>query len=190
MRPLVLVAVLALFGCSLTDVTGSGMSSGEAAAIARQVGEAFANGMANVVPSPPVATRSTDGPSPVVVNVQVTQRTNCTAGGHMEVLGSLTGNVSDTGSGVLLLQVTETISDWRCVGSYVINGDPYLSVAGSMSFLNGQPSSTTSFSVGGGFKWGTTYEESCQMSLTLLLRTDGTGHLSGVVCGHSVNEEI
>jgi len=191
MRRLVVVAVLALFGCSLTDVTtSSGMSSGEANAIATQIGEAFARSMGGVAPAAPVATQALGGPSAVVVNVQVTHRTNCTAGGHIEVLGNLTGNLSDTGTGVLLLQVTETLSDWRCVGGYVINGDPYISVAGSMSFINGQPSSTTSFSFGGGFKWGTTSKESCQMSLTLLLRADGTGILSGTVCGNIVNIEI
>ncbi|HKJ01329.1 MAG TPA: hypothetical protein VJ997_02710 [Longimicrobiales bacterium] len=166
------------------------MSSEAANAIAKQIGNAFANSMAGVTPAPPAPTEALAGPSAVAVNVQVTHRTNCTAGGHIEVLGNMTGNISDTGSGVLLLQVTETISDWRCVGDYVVNGDPYVSVAGSMSFLNGQPSSTTSFSFGGGFKWGTASEDSCQMSLTLLLRTDGTGHLSGTVCGEGINTEI
>jgi hypothetical protein len=164
------------------------MSGAEARAIARQIGEAFANGMDGAVPAP--AALPVDGPLAVAVNVQLSQRTNCTAGGRIEVLGNLTGNISDEGSGILLLQVTETISDWKCVTGYVVNGDPYVSVAGHMNFLSGQMSSTATFSFGGGFKWGTTSEESCQISMTLLFRTDGTGRLTGTVCGEIINEEI
>lgn len=190
MRRLALVLVLVLSGCSVLDPTSEGMSADAANAFAKQVGEAFANSMDGVAPAPSVATEALGGPSPVAINVQVTHRTNCTAGGNIQVLGNMTGSISDTGTGVLLLQVTETISDWRCVGDYVINGDPYVSVSGHMSFLSGQMSSPTIFSLSGGFKWGTASKDSCQMSLSILLRNDGTGSITGTVCGEIVNEQI
>lgn len=188
MRLLSLFVALALSGCSVLDALDPGMSADGANAFAKQIGGAFSNGMQGATPVAPAAAPSL--PEGVPVNVQVTHRTNCTAGGHIEVLGNLTGNIDDRGTGMLLLQVTETISDWKCIGDLVINGDPYVSVAGSMAFLNGQRSSTSSFSFGGGFKWGTASKDSCEIHLTMLLRLDNTASLSGTVCGHIVNVEV
>ena len=190
MRRSALVLVLLLSGCSVLDPTSDGMSAHAANAFAKQVSEAFANSMNGVAPAPPPSTEAMGGPSPVAINIQVTHRTNCTAGGNIQVLGNLTGNISDTGSGLLLLQVTETISDWQCIGDLVINGDPYVSVAGHMSFLNGQLSSPTIFTASGGFKWGTGSKQSCQMSLNILIRADGTGSVTGTVCDEVVNQQF
>lgn len=191
-----LAAVLA--ACSSTgDSTGpgnsSGMSQAQAEAFAGQVARALGNGLdntsLNVASGQRIFAPPAPGPiAPTLVNVSVEQRTNCTAGGYIQVLGNMTGNISDQGSGALLLQVTETISDWRCIGNLVINGDPYVSAAGTFTFLNGNLNSPASVSIGGGFKWGTGSAQSCQMQLTMLAYSDGTGRVSGQVCGHSVNE--
>lgn len=193
-RILASLILLAAIGCSSITGTGDdGFSQGEAEAIAEQFGTAFANGMGSVNPAAsagPAWSPAVAGPALIPINVQVQHRTNCTAGGHIEVSGNLTGNIDDTGSGALFLQILETISDWRCVGGRVVNGDPYLSAAGTFTFLGGQQSGTASISFGGGFKWGTTAAESCQLVLTALFRPDHTGRMSGVVCGRSVNVEF
>ena len=37
------------------------------------------------------------------------------------------------------ISATETISDWMCLPPLVINGDPYISLTGTFSFMNGRP---------------------------------------------------
>ena len=160
------------------------MSEQGANAFAEQMGRAFGNGMSSANPAalaPPEG-----GPAAVPINVQITSRTNCTAGGRMEVSGSLTGSISNTGSGILLLQVLQTVTDWECIGGLVINGDPYLSITGQMSFLGGAMSSAATFRFGGGIKWGTTAAESIQVNLTAIVNPNGSGTISGTIGGYSV----
>lgn len=186
MRPVLWApGLVILSACSIFDPAEDTFSKAEADAFAEQLGTAFANGMDAAAAGDASAAAAGDVLA-MPVNVSVQRRTNCTAGGHIEVSGDLSGNIDDTGSGVLFLQVLETISDWRCVGDRVINGDPYVSAAGHFNFLNGSQSSTATITFGGGFKWGAESSQGCQLTLTMLLRPDHTGSLSGVVCGHSV----
>lgn len=190
-------ALLAFGACSVLEPEDT-FNEGEAEAFTEQLGTAFANGMESSgqmaaaigeeAPGTDVVWpwSSLDGPAAVQVNVSVQQRTSCTAGGYIEVHGDMTGNIDNSGSGVLFLQVLETISDWECVGDRVINGDPYISASGHFNFLNGAMSSTATISFGGGFKWGTGSKQGCNLTLTMLMHTDYTGSLSGVVCEHPV----
>ncbi len=190
------LAILATACSSTSDSTSpasAGMTQGQAEAFAAQVARALGNGLDNTSFTVAAGRRLLPPPAvvpiaPTLVNVSVQQRTTCTAGGYIDVHGNMSGNISDQGSGALLLQVTETISDWRCVGNLVVNGDPYISAAGTFTFLNGNLNSPASISLGGGFKWGTGSAQSCQMQLTMLANADGTGRVSGQVCGRSVNE--
>lgn len=184
-RLLVAVSVLALAGCSSssTDPEPDGFSQGEAEALASQIARALGNGMATAASAPPAAAAA----AAVPVNVQLDSRTDCTAGGHIRVSGSLTGNVDEHGSGALFLQVLETLHDWRCVGGWVVNGAPYLSAAGTFTFLDGAQSGTASISFGGAVAWGSGTGEGCGVTLTALFRPDHTGRISGVVCSRSVD---
>ena len=181
-------------GCSsLTASTDSGFSAEASNAIASQVSKAFGNSMQTAHFSV-AASRGMGGPfydptmASTLVNVSVTGRTTCTAGGTINVTGSMTGSISDQGSGALFLQVTETITDWQCVGGFVVNGDPYMSAAGTFTFFSGVLNSPATVSIGGGFRWGSTAAQSCQMQLTVLAYANGTGHTSGTVCGHQVDQ--
>jgi hypothetical protein len=187
-------ALMGLAACSATDATGTtdGFTQGQAEAFAKQIGAAFGNGMgsASTVEAPESAPPPGGGvdPARVLVNVQVNHRTNCTAGGRMEVSGSITGVIDDqTGSGTLFSQTLETITDWRCITGFVVNGDPYISGSGNMSFAGGQLASTASFNFGGGFRWGTAAKDGCSLILTILINPDYSGRVSGVVCGYSVD---
>ena len=189
---------LALLACSSSgDSTGpsTGLSADAAEAFSSQVARALGSGLQSTnfargaaerfaapLPGLPIAA--------VPVNVSVKQRTNCTAGGYIEVSGTMTGNISDQGSGVLQLQVLETISDWRCIGNHVINGDPYISAAGTFTFLNGVMGEPAQVSIGGAFKWGNATGQGCNMQLTILMYRNGTGRVSGQTCGHIVNEQF
>lgn len=117
-------------------------------------------------------------------------RVSCTAGGRIEVSGNISGNLDNNGSGALLIQVTETITDWRCIGGFVINGDPYISLTGVFTFLNGAPATQQTMHMSGGFKWGTAAAESCQLYLTILFSQNGHGSVSGTACGTAVYESF
>lgn len=204
---LIIIAVIAFgFGCgSATSSSGSSQSSdsdeselseGEATALSEAITSAAVTGMnaidANALelqdPEAEVFKTvqcSQDG-STCTYDIPLSYRLNCTAGGRIEVSGSLTGTTSD-GSGLLQIGATETISDWECVTGYVINGDPYISLAGTFSFLNGVPSTQQSMTISGGFKWGLTAAESCQISLSINFGSGGSGTVTGTVCGYTVD---
>jgi len=205
MRNLLLgLTVIGLAGCSAGGPSGptSGgdnrPSANQTNAFAEQFARAFSNGVsaaasAAVAPAPGSGEASLSGvpiscnQSGCLVNEQVTARTNCTSGGRIEVNGSLTGSISQTGSGVLSLSSTETITDWRCIPPFVINGDPFLSAAGTMPFLNGQLSSAATFDFGGGFKWGRGANETFQINMSVIINPNGSGTVSGVAGPYSIN---
>ncbi|MDA1081638.1 MAG: hypothetical protein O2973_08155 [Gemmatimonadetes bacterium] len=194
-----LVSLGIVFGFAACDVAGltdgdsGGISSADAAVIAKQFAEGMSNGVSNLQPGLAASALRENGPgrvSNLLVNVPISQRTNCTAGGNINVSGSMTGSISDEGTGALLLGMTETITDWACVGGYVFNGDPYLSAAGTFSFLSGVLSSPASISMGGAIKWTGNGGGSCTMQLTTLVYSNGTGRTSGHVCGQSVDVSL
>lgn len=120
----------------------------------------------------------------VQINQQVAYTLTCTAGGNMKASGSITGSINNTGSGIILIDVPITITDWGCEPPLIINGDPYISITGTFSFLNGAPSTQQHLGIHGGFKSAT---QNCQISLDTNFNTTGGGHTSGTVCGHSID---
>jgi hypothetical protein len=191
--PLVALLSLALSGCSsLTSPSTQGMSASQAQSFAQQLSTALSNGVSGAHPGTvpislsQVSNRSA-GISKSLVNVSVAQRTNCTAGGYINVTGGMTGSISDAGTGVLSMQITETINDWQCIGGFTVNGDPYITVTGTFPFLSGALSSAATLTLSGGFKWTGNGSGSCQMTLTTLIYANGTGHTSGVMCAQQVD---
>jgi hypothetical protein len=122
-----------------------------------------------------------------VINQPITATRTCSSGGSMKVSGNISGTINNTGSGVIQISATETITDWSCQSPLIINGDPYVSLAGTFSFLNGQPATQQHVGISGGFKWGTSAAQSCQIHLDTNFNRDGTGHTTGTVCDYSVD---
>jgi hypothetical protein len=122
--------------------------------------------------------------SAVMINQPVAYTLTCTAGGNMKASGNISGSISDTGTGTILIDVPITITDWGCEPPSIINGDPYISITGTFSFLNGYPSTQQHLGIHGGFKSAT---QSCQISLDTNFNTAGGGHTSGIVCGYSID---
>ncbi|MCK9420565.1 MAG: hypothetical protein M0R70_14430 [Nitrospirae bacterium] len=118
------------------------------------------------------------------INQSISYTLTCTSGGNMKASGNITGSISDTGSGIIQLQIPITITDWSCQPPLIINGDPYISITGTFTFLNGAPSTQQHLGIHGGFKSET---QSCQISLDTNFNTTGGGHTTGTVCGHSVD---
>ena len=186
----VLAAVDGCSAGSLLDTSPKGPSSDAVNALVTQIGTAFGNGMSSshlLGPSASRAVRGT-GPSATLVNVQVSQRTNCTSGGYINVTGSLTGSIDNNGSGVLLLGVTETINGWQCVGGWTVDGAPYLSLTGTFSYLNGQQSSAAQIQYSGGVQWTGPQPGGCTIQLTMLYYPNGSWHMSGTACGVAIDK--
>jgi hypothetical protein len=121
-------------------------------------------------------------------NVPISYTVNCTSGGSIQVLGDLTGTITN-GTGLLQIEVTETISDWKCYGDYTVNGDPYISITGTFSFVNYALSSQHQIYITGAYKWGTGSDETCPIYLTIDIDEDGTGSMTGTMCGYAINED-
>jgi hypothetical protein len=99
----------------------------------------------------------------------------------------MSGNISSSGTGLIQIQLTQTITDNACyVAGLIFNGDPYLSLTGTFSFLNGQPSTTQRVTISGGFKWSGNSSGSCSMNVSTNFDRSGHGTTSGTVCGESV----
>lgn len=170
-----------------------GMSQEEVDAFSEQLMRGTSGGVrstSSASPAEQAGAASAPELLPIAINEQFSFRLNCTAGGAIEVSGNLIGNIDVNGTGVLILDARETITDWRCAGSKVINGDPYLSLSSTFSFQNGQLGSQAYIRIGGGFKWGTKASDSCHILLSFQYNQDGTGRGTGTVCKRSVDISI
>ena len=117
------------------------------------------------------------------INEPISYTLTCTAGGNMKASGSITGSMTN-GTGVISLQIPITITDWGCEPPAIINGDPYISITGTFSFVGGAPGTQQHISVSGGFKSAT---QSCQIMLGTDFNPNGGGHTSGTCCGYAVD---
>lgn len=160
-------------------VSSTDMSAAQASSFASSVSK-----ISTGTVSAPEFAASSDVMKAYQINQQISYTLNCTSGGNMKASGSITGSISDNGTGVILLDIPITISDWSCQTPLIINGDPYISITGTFSFVNGNPGTQQHITISGGFKSET---QSCQISLGTDFNTSGGGHTSGTVCGHSVD---
>ncbi len=120
----------------------------------------------------------------IQINQPISYTLTCTSGGNMKASGNITGSLSDNGTGYISLQIPITISDWSCQPPLMINGDPYISITGTFTFINGAPGTQQHISISGGFKSAT---QSCPILLGTDFNSSGGGHTSGTCCGYSVD---
>ena len=204
-----MLAMLALVaGCADGGTEpGSGLSDEQAEAITDEVIAASINAInsgSSAASSAILASimGSSDGPAaaaavPVPISISYSHTESCPLFGRIGVTGSVSGSIdSETGDGVLWLQVTETLTDCTFSSSnnddLVINGSPSLTLTGNFSFLQGAPATQQSLTLSGGFRWDFDAGGSgfCALNLTFNLATAGSGGsttVSGTVCGRQVN---
>lgn len=110
----------------------SGMSKAQLTSMATSLGQAYVQAMATG------KTRTTISNLSASVTVSADARFKCATGGYIHttmtirsVTTSNTGNTSTSGSG------HQTISDWRCIKGWIVNGDPYISHTISSSTFAG-----------------------------------------------------
>jgi hypothetical protein len=181
---------------SSSDSGGAGpvstdMTANQAASFAEAVTQISTNALgapelkANIVSDESTLLKATTcNDSGCQINEQIAFTLNCTSGGNMKASGSMTGSISSNGTGVISLQIPISITDWQCHPPHIFNGDPYISITGTFSFVGGSPGTQQHIQISGGFKSET---QSCQINLGTDFDTNGGGHTSGTVCGHSVD---
>ncbi len=162
------------------------------------ISEEGAAALADVVLSSTVAALNSPSPSPslaapVAISAQFARTQACPAGGNIGVNGNLTGSFdSETGSGSAWLQVLATYTDCGIEAAgvtYVTNGDPYLTITGSFTWLGGVPATQQTIRIGGALSLDGRF---CAINLTILYATAGSSSstISGTVCGVAVNENV
>ncbi len=199
------IGIFLLAGCKSANPTSEVLTQTEANAIAMNITEKALMGIAdglshsyeNVNANSPVrsAPLSQGIQNPALTYISIDFTSACSGGGYIHVLGSISGNIDSKGSGMLQIGITETILDYRCPEGFVVNGDPYISLAGTFSFLNGSPATTQTMSMGGALKWtrsGSTTIGSCQIQLTCNFPTAASsgGSISGSICGVQIFESF
>ncbi len=205
----VLAGLLALLsGCGSSSdgaATTSGMSSNQAEAFARSLSLAATNSMSSL--APPAAAADVAGlaegqvgaaglvgaagisctTTSCVINWPLDATRTCTAGGAIHVTGNINGTINKTGTGLIQISATETITDWACLPPILVNGDPYISLVGTFSFMNGAPATQQHVGISGGIKWTGGGAGSCQIQLDTNFNANGTGHTTGTVCGYAID---
>lgn len=123
----------------------AGMSKAQLTSMESSLGQAYSQAMASAIPKTSVSKLT------VTISFSADARFKCSAGGYIHttmtlrsVMTNSTGNTSASGSG------HQTISDWRCVKGWIVNGDPYISHTISSSMFAG--SFRTSAYMSGGWK--------------------------------------
>ena len=195
---MLVVPALALAGCS--DGTGpDGISDSDAQLIASEVVStsigALNSGTAAAAVQGFDALAASASSVPVALRFDYSHTESCPLFGRIGVTGTMSGSMdSETGDGVLWIQVTETLTDCTFAsqnGDLVINGAPSITLTGNFTFLGGVPATTQSLTLSGGFRWQFDEGNStfCALSLTMNISYGGTASttVSGTVCGHPVN---
>jgi hypothetical protein len=217
MRTRILAAVLVALSCSVgagcggDNTSNSSLSATDAANFASAVAAAATNGLASGMSGQEVPhdmlshmaarlLRSTlNGDhhptlNPQLLNIQCNaDGTSCTfsdnwnvsetcqTGGTLGVAGTLTGTGTEN-SAYLSLEMEVTPNSWTCDGP-TINGSPYVQINGTFDY----PADTLTMTMSGAFTAG---NQTCQLNVTVNGNADGSGDISGTVCGNSVNDSF
>ena len=131
--------------------------------------------------------------STVPINYNVEYYQYGVEGGTIHVLGSVTGSITvddNTGAlitGIVQIGLTEAINDYTFNsngGTYMMNGAPYISLAGTFTLQPGGTFGTaSSMSIGGGVRvTGPGVDQTINMQITIIINSNGSGgHVSGYV---------
>lgn len=126
---------------------------------------------------------------------QVGYRINCPLGGRVEVTGNISRNLDLGLSGTVQVDLRQTYTDCAyspAAGQTVtVNGDPYLTLSGTLSYLNGAPATQQRLRWDGAVRWtiqpgggGGRCDANLELNLpTLATAVSQWGRLTGSWCG-------
>jgi hypothetical protein len=188
---LIVLLAVSTMSCKLLGLTND-MTDEQALALSQSMTNAAISGFStakytvNGMPAASILSCPPQGPS--MVRVVVENYVYCNDGGYIHVIGDGTGNFTNKGSGMIQVQVVESIVNWKCESGFTVNGAPYLSAVATFTFMNWQPATRQDMTIGGGYSWGTKSSQTCNIHLTVNFSLQqGTAHMSGSVCDKSVD---
>jgi hypothetical protein len=111
----------------------------------------------------------------------------CQYGGTTGFAGDVDGSVNNSGTGSIQFQLDETFTNCVPASGYTVNGAPEVSIAGTFTFYNGAVSFPLQILAGGAV---TINGNACNINLTTLAESNGSGTTTGTLCGESVNISI
>ncbi len=143
----------------------------------------------------PSPTAPPSGPQLVEFDRDIDYFHDCGVSGSIDLAGSASGSVDDSGTGSIGIQVTEEInscvSETSSGGTFELNGSPHLTISGDFGYSEWEPSALQSLRILGNFTWAFSRGGSGGCSLDLAVVFDGAqggGTLTGTVCDQPVTE--
>ena len=147
------------------------------------------------------STAASPGPAAVPVSETISETVPCPGGGNVVVAGTIAGDIDeDTGTGDLAFDLTHTHQGCKATApssgmTFTFDGDPRIELSADMTIT--ENGFTLSGSQEGGIAWQKGDRSgSCAIDLTFdfeledIFSEDGTGSVTGTVCGRSVTEEL
>ena len=136
----------------VSNVSSTDMTSDQATSFAKSISRISTSSMkAQALKVNTLSGAASQSMASTLINIPISYTLTCTSGGNMKASGNISGSLSDNGSGTIFVDVPITISDWSCQTPLMINGDPYISITGTFTFLNGSPATQQHISISGGF---------------------------------------
>ena len=147
-------------------------------------------GMGSPSPTAPLS-----GPQLIDFARDIDYYQNCGVSGTIDLAGTVSGSINDSGNGSVGIQVTEEIngcvSDTSSGGTFEMNGSPHLTMTGDFRYSEWEPSDLQTLRIQGAFTWEFSRGGSGSCSLELEVVFDGTqggGTITGTVCNQPVTD--
>ncbi|HLG90587.1 MAG TPA: hypothetical protein VI336_00255 [Candidatus Saccharimonadales bacterium] len=156
---------------NIPGTTNKGMTTGQIEAMQRQLTDAFTSAFSQARQSVSCTTSGS-----CLVRVTIDYTTSCTTGGKIHTLGGWSGTATPSIAS-FGLSTTQTITDWRCIGGWIVNGDPYISYSGRVTGTG----ASTSIDIGQSLGWkavnatDNARKQSCQTSGQVNYSSRGNG---------------
>jgi hypothetical protein len=132
------------------------------------------------------------------VTSQVFQRVTCPLGGQIELSGNISDSRDANGSGLIQVELRKTFTDCGFTAGgvlVILNGDPYLTMSGTLSYLNGAPATQQRLRWDGALRWRIqpgNAAGNCQANLEVNFATlsDPTPTATGAWCDPVANVRL
>lgn len=198
--PLFLLPFLSLGGIlsctSLSDLEQpENLSQVQAWWVADLMAKVGTNGLvARMGSASPSAPQS--GPQLIDFSRDIDYYRECGVSGTIDLAGSVSGSINDSGTGSIRIQVTEEIngcvSETSSGGTFEMNGSPHLTISGDFRYAEWEPSNLQTIRIQGSFTWAFSRGGTGSCSLDIAVVFDGAqggGNMTGTVCGQPVTDQ-
>ncbi|MGA1985242.1 MAG: hypothetical protein ABSG72_03145 [Candidatus Sulfotelmatobacter sp.] len=111
---------------------------------------------------------------------------SCPGGGTISVDGGIDGSLTSSGSGSIATALTITPTSCS-VSSLILNGDPDIAIAGSITFSDDAVVYPITFTETGGVSWGSSSSQVCTINVSDSITSATACTITGTVCGQTIS---